>query len=258
MAKTTHDGVDISYRVIGDGDRDLVLVHGWMVAGSVFDELIEKLDRDRWRIIVPDLRGAGDSGEAGSYELHDYAGDLEAVVDAAGADRFALVGHSMGGQITQIFAADHPHRVERLVLLSPVPLSGMELPEEAHGLFISSGEDRQKQAAIFETACLDLDESAKERLLDAAGCISEDCIQAAYRAWTGGGDVDKLSAIEAPTLVVASDDPFLPPEFLTSAIVELIDDAELTVIEGAGHYIPVERSGETARVIEEFLGGVSH
>ena len=253
MAKTTNNGVEISYRVIGDGERDLVLVHGWMVSGAVFDDLIEELDTSRWRLIVPDFRGSGGSGGATCYELADYVSDLRAVVDDVGTTDFGLVGHSMGGQIAQLFAAAYPDDVDALILLSPVPLSGMELPEDAHGLFLSSGEDRDKQAMILDTACIDLKDVAKARLLDDAGRIPEACIQAAYKAWTSGDDVDKLSAIEAKTLVVASDDPFLPPAFLKSAVVEPIADARLIKIDGAGHYIPVERNAETAEVIENFL-----
>lgn len=254
MAKTTNDGYEISYRVIGTGSQDLVLVHGWMVSGAVYDDLIEELDRQRWRIIVPDLRGAGESDDADSFGLADYVSDVKAVVDDIGTDSFGLVGHSMGGQIAQLFAATYPDQVRKLILLSTVPMAGMELPEDAHGLFISSGEDRDKQGMILDTACLDLDDLAKQRLLDTAGDISASTIQASYQTWTAGGDVDRLGAIETPTLVVASDDPFLPPEFLKGAVVEPIDDAQLTKIDGAGHYIPVERAEETARVIEDFLG----
>ncbi len=258
MESAERNGVELSYRVVGDGDRDLLLVHGWMVSGTVFDELIEALDGERWRLIVPDLRGAGASGESESYRLQDYAGDLEAIVDAAGASSVSIVGHSMGGQIAQLFAATYPERVERMVLLSPVPASGIELPEEVDKLFRQSGADRTRKAQILDMACLDLPDAAAGRLLDAAEAISPDCIRQSYRAWTTGGFRQSLSQITAPTLVVASDDPFLPAELLETAVVEPIADARLVHIGGAGHYIPVERPGQTADVVEDFLDDPSH
>ncbi len=250
----TKDGLDISYRVIGEGARDLVFVHGWMVSGAVWDTLIETLDESQWRVIVPDLRGAGGSGAgAESFELSDYVEDVRAVVEDAGAASFGLVGHSMGGQIAQLFAATYPERVNRMALLCSVPASGIELPEEADALFFNSGEDRESQAAILGMACLDLEPDDQERLLDHAGQIPAACIQQSYRAWTGGGFADQLGDITAPTLVVGSDDPFLPPEFLKAAIVEPIAAAEFAHIEGAGHYVQVERTAEAAELLSSFF-----
>ncbi|MFW6054071.1 MAG: alpha/beta fold hydrolase, partial [Persicimonas sp.] len=227
----TKDGLDISYRVIGQGARDLVFVHGWMVSGAVWDTLLEALDPSQWRIIVPDMRGTGETAaQADSFELADYVEDVRAVVDHAGVDSFGLVGHSMGGQVAQLFAATYPERVERLALLCSVPASGMELPEEADALFFNSGEDRESQAAILGMACLDLEPADQARLLDDAGQIPAGCIQKSYRAWTGGGFADRLGDITAPTLVVGSDDPFLPPDFLNAAIVEPITNAEFAHI----------------------------
>lgn len=251
----TSDGLEIAYRVIGEGDQDLVFVHGWMVSGAVYDDLLEKLDEKEYRLIVPDHRGTGGSSkDADSYDLADYVSDVRAVVDDAGADSFGLIGHSMGGQIAQLFAAKHPSRVERMMLLSTVPASGMELPEEADQLFANSGENREAQGAILDMACLDLDDKSKERLLDDAAKIPAACIRKSYRTWTGADFTDRLGNITATTLVVASDDPFLPQDFLQAAVVDPIPRAEMAHIGGAGHYIQVERTDETADLFKSFFG----
>ncbi len=253
MEKIQRNGKGLGYRVVGQGDQDLVLVHGWMVDGTVYDDLIEALDGDSFRLIVPDLRGAGASESCDDFELTSYVEDVIAVADDAGAQTFALVGHSMGGQIAQLLASRHPGRVDSLILLCTVPASGMELPDEADQLFANSGEDRQSQQTILEMACLELPDEARERLLDAAGQIPATCIEASYRAWTGGGFEDELAKITAPTLVVGSDDPFLPPEFLKATVVKPIANAIFVHTAGAGHYVQVERPEQTARVIEKFL-----
>ncbi len=251
----TKDGLDISYRVIGDGDQDVVLVHGWMVSGAVYDDLIDALDQENWRLIVPDLRGTGESDkDTEDYSLQSYVADVRAVADAAGAESFALVGHSMGGQIAQLFAATYPDRVERMALISTVPASGMELPDEANELFLNSGENREAQGAILGMACLDLDDATRERLLDDAGQIPAACIRESYLTWTGADFADQLGNITAATLVVASDDPFLPQEFLQAAVADPIAGAELAYIGGAGHYIQVERTEQTAQLLESFFG----
>jgi pimeloyl-ACP methyl ester carboxylesterase len=130
----------------------------------------------------------------------------------------------------------------------------MELPEEAHQLFLHSGGDRQKQSIILDQACLDLADADRERLLDDAGAIPADCIKASFEAWTGTDFSDRLCDITAETLVVGSDDPFLPPEFLDQAVVQPIADARFTHIPQAGHYVQVERTSQTKGALEDFLG----
>src|SRR6056297_1480473 len=140
---TSRDGTTLAYRTLGSGSRDVVFVHGWMTSGHVWDTLLDQLDLVDHRLIIPDLRGAGSSEPAESYELEDYAADVISVASDAGAEIFDLVGHSMGGAIAQLVAATYPTRLRTLTLLSPVPASGMELPDEAHELFYHSGEDRE-------------------------------------------------------------------------------------------------------------------
>lgn len=250
------DQTSLHYRVIGDGPRNVLLVHGWMVSGAVFDELVEKLDTTGLRLVIPDLRGSGGSAApASGYTLEQHGRDVLAVADHAGLERFTVVGHSMGGQIAQWVAAQEPSRVEGLVLLNTVPASGLPLPPDAAGLFRTSAGDREKQKMILGMACKQLTEAALERLLKDAGAVSRASIEGSFDAWTGGGIEAKLASITAPTLVLATDDAFLPPAFLREKVVSLIRGARLAYLPGPGHYPQVERSAETAALLTAFLAG---
>lgn len=251
----TEDGTELAYRTFGAGSKDVIFVHGWMVSGTVWDPLLEALNLSEHRIVVPDLRGTGESGDADEYTIEQYADDVLTVADEIGVETFALVGHSMGGQIAQLVAATRPDRIEKLALLSPVPASGVELPEEAHELFYHSGGDPEAQRTILEQACLDLEDRIAEELLEVAAEIPADCIRASYSAWTEADFSGRLEEIEAETLVVASDDPFLPVEFLEETIVEPIESARSVHVSGAGHYVHLERIAETKELLEDFLEG---
>jgi pimeloyl-ACP methyl ester carboxylesterase len=250
------DQTSIHYRVLGNGPRTAILVHGWMVSGAVWDELVEALDLTRVRLVIPDQRGAGASVAASGFNLEQYARDLQAIADAEKVSRFTLVGHSMGGQIAQLVAASDP-RVDGMVLLNSVPAGGLPLPPDAAGLFRTSGQDREKQKTILGLACKQLSEASLQRLLDDAGRISAACIEGAYDAWTKGGFADRLGRVACPTLVVATDDPFLPPAFLEQAVVSLIRGARLAHLPGPGHYPQVERPKETAAIIQAFVAGLA-
>lgn len=256
-AVTSSDQTSIHYRVVGDGPRNVLLVHGWMMSGAVFDELVGLLDTTGLRLVIPDLRGSGDSGApAGGYTLEQHARDVLAVADHAGLKRFTVVGHSMGGQVAQWVAAQAPARVEGLVLLNTVPADGMRLPPEAAGLFRGSANDREKQKTILGLACKQLSEASLERLLKVAGAVARDSIEGNFDAWTGGGFAEKLASITAPTLVLATDDPFLPPAFLREKVVLPIQGARLAYLPGPGHYPQVERPAETTALLTSFLAGL--
>lgn len=254
MPVVKNNGCELSYRVFGNGSRDLVLVHGWMVSGAVYDDLIQALDSSKYRVIVPDFCGTGGTKGSLRESLAEYVDDLRAVLEDAGATSVAMAGNSMGGQIAQLFAATYPERVESLALLCTVPASGMQLPADAHELFINSGQNRDLQGTILNLACTNLSEASRERMLDDAGVISADCIQKAYLAWTGGDSTTDLGAITARTLVVGTDDPFLPHDFLKAAVAEPIPGAQFAYLPGCGHYPQVEAAAETARLLEEFVG----
>ena len=126
------DQTSIHYRVVGDGPRNVLLVHGWMMSGAVFNELVELMDTTGLRLVIPDLRGSGGSGApAGGYTLEQHARDVLAVADHAGLKRFTVVGHSMGGQLAQWVAAQEPARVDGVVLFNTVPAAGLPLSWKA-------------------------------------------------------------------------------------------------------------------------------
>lgn len=251
------DGIELAYRVLGGGPRTVLLIHGWMSSGVVYDDFIEALGADGLRLVIPDLRGTGRSGKPdGGYSIEQFARDVETVADAADARSFVLVGHSMGGQIAQWLAATLTDRVLGAVLLCPVPASGAPLPAETLALFRSSGGDRAKQGGILDFVCKELPPASRERLLDAAGAIPPVCITQVCEAWAGASFADKLSAVKAPTLLVGCDDPALPLDFLKQTIAAVIPGAGWAYLPGPGHYIQVERPREVAALVRAFLAAL--
>jgi len=117
----TPDDVTIAYAVTGDGPP-LVKTANWMTHldhdwhSPVWRHWLVDLSR-RHRLIRYDERGCGLSERRPAEQSFDaWVRDLEAVVDAAGLDRFDLLGISQGGPVSMMYAARHPDRVRRLVL----------------------------------------------------------------------------------------------------------------------------------------------
>lgn len=219
-----------------------------MVTGRVWDGFAPKLDG---RIVAPTLMPS--AADLATTTLDALAATVLDEATRAGLERFHLVGHSMGGQIAQLVAAQAKDRVRSLALVNPVPLSGLPLPADVAAAFRSSGGDRAAQGAILDQACLELSAAARDALLDDAGSIAPAWIARALDLFVTGGDATRLAEISCPTMVVATDDPFLPPPFLEQTVVSKIAGARLEVVKGPGHYPQIERPDALASALRSFF-----
>ena len=118
------DGVSIAYQVVGEGERDLVFVPGFMSHVELnweFSFISHFLDdlASYARLIVLDKRGTGLSDRPfGLGTFEERMDDVRAVMDDAGVGRANLIGVSEGGALCALMAATHPERVASLVLLA--------------------------------------------------------------------------------------------------------------------------------------------
>lgn len=111
--------VHVVWDEAGEGDRPLVLVHGFTGSRKDFAPCLEDLS-DLGRTLAPALRGHADgwhAGDSAAYTLDAAADDLAGWLDAIGVDRCDLLGHSMGGFVVQRMTLAHPDRVASLALM---------------------------------------------------------------------------------------------------------------------------------------------
>lgn len=152
------NGVTLHVRVGGKGPA-VVLLHGYAETGDMWGPMAADLSRER-TVIVPDLRGLGLSSKpAGGFDKKTQAGDVAGVLDALKVDRVDLVAHDIGNMVGFAFAALHPQRVHRFVLIdAPVPGVGpweeiLENPLLWHFRF--GGPDMERLVAGRERIYLD-------------------------------------------------------------------------------------------------------
>lgn len=119
-------GLNVHMRHWGPADAPLlVMVHGWMDVGASFQFVVDEL-KQRWHVVAPDWRGFGYTdwtvtaphGPQRNYWFPDYLADLDAILDYLSPNEpVRLVGHSMGGNISLMYAGIRPHRIASLVNL---------------------------------------------------------------------------------------------------------------------------------------------
>lgn len=112
--------VEIHVREDGEG-TPVLLLHGWPDTGDLWRHQAKALAEEGYRVIRPDLRGLGQSGkpaEPEKYRARELVGDVTRVLDERGIDRVHLVGHDWGAAVSWIAASTRPQRVESLTVLS--------------------------------------------------------------------------------------------------------------------------------------------
>jgi pimeloyl-ACP methyl ester carboxylesterase len=139
MSKLETDDIQIHFTEHGSArGQPVLLLHGWPDDASTWDAVIERMPADRYRLIIPTIRGFGES-----VFKHDSAPrtansgilalDAIALMDGLGLDRFSAVGHDWGSNIAEALAIGWPDRVDRIALLSSMPrMGGLSTPPFWH------------------------------------------------------------------------------------------------------------------------------
>ena len=124
------NGLNLHYLDWGDeGQQPLLLLHGHTGNAHIWDTFAAAM-APHFFVLALDQRGHGDSGWAqDGYTLEGYLADLEGFVAALGLERMVLVGLSMGGRNAYVYAARHPDKVERLIVVDIGPEPGRRARE---------------------------------------------------------------------------------------------------------------------------------
>ena len=110
--------LELYYLDLPGGDPPLVLLHGLSSNADAFGGLLSAGLSPAFRVIAPDLRGRARSDKPGAgYGMAEHAADVIGLLDRLGLPRVVLAGHSFGGYLAIWIAANHPDRVEKLVVI---------------------------------------------------------------------------------------------------------------------------------------------
>lgn len=259
---TSPDGVRIAYATAGSGPP-VVIVRGWF---THLERGVNAWVRElmgRHRVIFYDCRGMGLSdAHLRDYSLAARMGDLEAVIDAVGLDRFALFGDSAGGPVAIAYAAEHPGEVTRLLLYGTYAHVDDDLYQRwgaveavvRSGWELESGPFRAIFANIFLPDASPLMITAATELSRVASTPDD-----AAEFIRQGREFDVRSQarrIGAPTLVVHRRGDQVVPLETGREIASTVPGARFVVLEGRNHLIlPGDPQREAFIALAEgFLG----
>jgi pimeloyl-ACP methyl ester carboxylesterase len=248
---------DVFVRLAGAGSP-LVLLHGLLVSGEMFDPVVP-LWSERHRLIVPDLRGHGQSAALpGPYDVAHLASDVARALDRLDVPRADVLGYSQGGTVAQQFAHDFPDRLGRLILVCTYAYNRLSRRERFEGrlaswLFATVGPAALAGAVARGSGGLPLSPVDGARLRRMLGANDRRHAVAAQRAMLAFDSRAWLADISAPTLVIRGSDDTAVPAAHATMLAAGIPGAQLRTIEGAGHFAIWTHTAEFAALVQEWL-----
>ncbi|HSZ04813.1 MAG TPA: alpha/beta hydrolase [Solirubrobacteraceae bacterium] len=263
--------IDLYYEDHGSG-APVVLIHGYPLSGRAWDKQLPVLLQAGRRVITYDRRGFGKSSQPTSgYDYDTFAADLHVLVEELDLRDVTLVGHSMGtGEVTRFLGTYGSDRVERGVLVSPIPPFLLQADDNPEGLPGSLFDGFMREAAADSPAWMKgfLDNFYN---IDVYGGnrVSEQAFQASWNLASTASAVaavacvptwetdfrEDLPKIDVPILVVQGDaDRVLPLEKTGKRLPGMIREAELVVVEGGPHAISWTHAEQVNQALVQFIG----
>lgn len=257
MPHATINGASLFYEDSGTPGEVILFHHGYTGSHDSWEIVAPAMARD-YRTVVMDCRGAGDSEHTASgYTLDQFADDVIGMADHLGIDKFTYVGHSMGGGIGMVLGLRYPHRLNRLVLVAPVPADGIDTSTEAQKTSRAHARDlrsrRDRFTMIEERMALsgypDYDRIAKA--VDRALSVSEGHYEQAWESFCSLSIGDRLGEITMPTIIFAgAADGLLMPNLKD---FPRFGNATLHVFSGVAHGVHQETPEPFIDALRDFM-----
>ena len=259
------NGIETNYLEDGSGDDTVLLIHGSGPGVTSYANwrLVIPALATKFRVIAPDMVGFGYSErpENVDYSVQTWADQVIGLMDTLGIEKTSLVGNSFGGAIALRIATQHPERIDKLVLMGSM---GVTFP-------ITEGLERVwGYEASFENMRKVLDVFAYSREL-----VNDELAQVRYEGSIQPGFQESFSSMfPAPrqrwveamctpdeeirqlphrTLIIHGREDQVIPVQTSLRLMELIDNADLSVYSHCGHWSMIERNADFNRSLLEFF-----
>ena len=257
--KARINGIQINYEIEGSSGPWVTLSHSLACNLRMWDEQAELLRR-RYRVLRFDTRGHGGSDAPGGvYTLDQLAEDLRGLLDILGIEQTHFVGLSMGGMIGMTFGLEYPGVFKTLVLCD----TSSRIPPEAQTVWdgrIRTALGQGMEPLVEPTLQRWFTESFRNLRPDMMKRVGEMIRATPVTGYVGCCHAipkidltDKLTSLEAPTLIIVGDQDLGTPVPMSEAIHDAIPDSELVVIKNASHLSNLEQTEDFNTALDRFL-----
>lgn len=251
--RMTADGNELRYYDVGSGQTPVVLLHGLFGSPSNWLSIMQDLSEHyRFYALQLPIDFGKDRRHTTFKSLHQLTKHVTQFFDEMGLERAVVCGNSLGGQVALDFYAQHPERVERLILAGSAglferSLAGGRPPrlcrdyirEQASGIFFDA--KHVSDELVDDVYAMLSDRHYRRFLLKVAKATRDRYM------------LDELANVKVPTMIIWGRDDSITPPFVAEQFCDYIPTAELVFIDQCGHAPPIEQPDEFARVLDTFL-----
>ncbi len=255
MSHATLNGARIWFEVRGRG-APVLLHHGYTASRVNWMPVAERLERS-FQVILMECRGTGESEHTpGGYSLEQYTSDVLALLDHLGLSRVTFAGHSMGGGIGYLLGLDHAERLDKLVLMAPIPANGTGPPTEDGAARAAERRSGNRAALLARYRAERFREDVEtdawfESRVDHVLGVSDGHYEGGADSMRALRLKDRLGELETPTLMIAgAADGLLRPNL---SDYRRLPNATLEVLSRAGHEVAIHEPERVASAMNGFL-----
>jgi esterase len=256
--------ISLNYSEYGQG-RPVIILHGLFGSARNWQGIARSLAENH-RVITPDLRNHGQSPHVDSMSYDEMAHDVISLVNKLKLDDIILVGHSMGGKVAMTAALQNSNRFTALIVVDIAPVNykhGFKsLVNAMNSLDLKTLKSRNdaetelakttEEAGIVQFILQNLIRS------DDNFCwrINLEQISASLRSISEFPDSLKNTPCRIPTLFLGGSESSYLRSIYNHEIFQYFPTAEITMIEGAGHWLHAEKPGEFLKEVKTFINYV--
>ena len=262
MPRFRSDDAELAYEIVGNGPP-VVLLHPFPVDHEFWNPIVPALNA-RYRLILPDLRGHGDSDIGqGPALMEKHGRDLSRLLDEVGESKATFVGVSIGGYILFEFWRRFRNRVNALVICDSRPQpdtaearanrlkAAAEVLEQGTGPFLEGMIPKLMGRTTLGNRP-DLVDGARRMMTK----MSPEDINLVQRGMAERPDsVADLKTINVPTLILIGGEDILSTPADGELMRQHVSGSQLKIIPKAGHYAPWEQPEAVGLVLRQFLDG---
>jgi len=263
MNWVTSGDAEICYEVLGDG-APVVLLHPFPANHELWHPVAQSLVL-RYRVILPDLRGHGESDVGdGPATMAKHAADVARVLDAEGVGRAPFVGVSIGGYVLFEFWRRFPGRVAALGLCNTKAQA--DTAEGRAGRLQAAADVMERGTEPFFESMVpklmgETTRTTRPDLVDGAlrmmRKMSPEDVAMVQRGMAERPDsMPTLKTINVPTLILTGDEDLLTGVPEAELMRRNISGSQIKVVAKAGHYSPWEQPEEVGKIMRQFLDSV--
>ena len=248
---------DVNYEIFGEGEKTLLILHGWMASIPAVAPIWQFFMRSR-RVVVLDFPGQG--GKSGTpksaWGIPEYSEMVKTFIENLKLDKPDVIGHSFGGRVIIYLASKYPELFNKIVLTDA---AGLKKKASFKKWFkIRSYKLAKWFLKIFTSKDkfeVKLNELRKKYGSSDYAALSSNVMRETFNKVINLDLKDNLKHIKNSTLLIWGENDTDTPLYMAKVMEKEIEDSGLVVLKNAGHFSYLDKSAEYNIIVENFLGG---